>query len=241
MKARSGNKFRIWRLWNIKYEILRVFLRGGVGKKWEIRWEWKQKRWPKGEGMRWGGGSGDYRLSGVFHLWFKCTLAFLLSSPQMQLDSSLAKQMKWLLNDFLGNPPRQRKTFHLEPPVSLPSPSPPLALSAFSSPFFYSGNFFQWMFSLDLIVSFSFSLYNFSFLYFSGEKGKLFCCMTCRFPKHSSPSFFLIWFVLSWSSCRVSLLCIAHKTVRINRKVVQKVYDFNLTVIWVHIFSHLLI
>lgn len=56
-------------------------------------------------------GSGDYRLSGVFHLWSKCTLAFFLSTPHMQLDSSLAKQtqMKWLLNDFLGNPPRQRK------------------------------------------------------------------------------------------------------------------------------------
>lgn len=56
-------------------------------------------------------GSGDYRLSGVFYLWSKCTLAFLLSTPHMQLDSSLAKQtqMKWLLNDFLGNPPRQRK------------------------------------------------------------------------------------------------------------------------------------
>lgn len=72
------------------------------------------------------GGSGDYRLSGVFYLWSKCTLAFLLSSPQMQLDSSLAKQtqMKWLLNDFLGNPPRQRKPSIwslLFPPLSLSS------------------------------------------------------------------------------------------------------------------------
>lgn len=68
---------------------------------------WRAKVWE--DEME--GGSGDYRLSGVFYLWSKCTLAFLLSSPQMQLDSSLAKQtqMKWLLNDFLGNPPRQRK------------------------------------------------------------------------------------------------------------------------------------
>lgn len=77
-------------------------------------------------------GSGDYRLSGVFHLWSKCTLAFFLSTPHMQLDFSLAKQtqMKWLLNDFLGNPPRQRK-----PSIwSLLSPPllsfPPLFLSS---------------------------------------------------------------------------------------------------------------
>lgn len=57
------------------------------------------------------GRSGVYRLSGVFYLWSKCTLAFLLSSPQMQLEFSLAKQtqMKWLLNDFLGNSPQQHK------------------------------------------------------------------------------------------------------------------------------------
>lgn len=56
-------------------------------------------------------GSGACRLSGVCYLWSKCTLAFLLSTPQMQLDSLLAKQtqMKWLLNDFLSNPPRQHK------------------------------------------------------------------------------------------------------------------------------------
>lgn len=56
-------------------------------------------------------GSGVCRLSGVCYLWSKCTLAFLLSTPQMQLDSLLAKQtqMKWLLNDFLSNPPRQHK------------------------------------------------------------------------------------------------------------------------------------
>lgn len=57
------------------------------------------------------GGIWCCRLSGVCYLWSKCTLAFLLSTPQMQLDSLLAKQtqMKWLLNDFLSNPPRQHK------------------------------------------------------------------------------------------------------------------------------------
>lgn len=52
----------------------------------------------------------------------------------MQLDSSLAKQtqMKWLLNDFLGNPPRQRKPsiwsllFPSLSPVSSPSFSSPI-------------------------------------------------------------------------------------------------------------------
>lgn len=49
----------------------------------------------------------------------------------MQLDSSLAKQtqMKWLLNDFLGNPPRQRK-----PSIwSLLSPSLPPSLPPYPS------------------------------------------------------------------------------------------------------------
>lgn len=81
---------------------------GESGRKKGGKWESE----PKYERMRWGGeGSGEYRISGVFYLWSKCTLAFLLSSPQMQLDSSLAKQtqMKWLLNDFLGNLSRQRK------------------------------------------------------------------------------------------------------------------------------------
>lgn len=89
-------------------------------REWEEMWRGKKKgrreeSQPKCERMRGGQGggrgSGEYRLSGVFYLWSKCTLAFLLSTPQMQLDSSLAKQtqMKWLLNDFLGNPPRQRK------------------------------------------------------------------------------------------------------------------------------------
>lgn len=98
--------------------------------KWGIKWERLEREWEEKGGEReriegkkarkWAsvwedemrsGGSGDYRLSGVFYLWSKCTLAFLLSTPQMQLDSLLAKQtqMKWLLNDFLGNPPRQRK------------------------------------------------------------------------------------------------------------------------------------
>lgn len=78
---------------------------GGRGRK-------RTKVWGGGG---WGGdaevGSGACRLSGVCYLWSKCTLAFLLSTPQMQLDSLLAKQtqMKWLLNDFLSNPPRQHK------------------------------------------------------------------------------------------------------------------------------------
>lgn len=69
-------------------------------------------------------GSGAYSLSGVFYLWSKCSLAFLLSTPQMQLDSLLAKQtqMKWLLNDFLSNPPRQHKPsiWSLLSPPSVP-------------------------------------------------------------------------------------------------------------------------
>lgn len=110
------------------------------------------------------GGSSDYRLSGVFYLWSKCTLAFLLSTPQMQLDSSLAKQtqMKWLLNDFLGNPPRQRK-----PSIwSLLFPSLPLLLlllflSLFSSPI--SPYFSLWFSVIFPVYSFCFAWFSFSF------------------------------------------------------------------------------
>lgn len=79
-----------------------------IGRRWR-KWT---KVW-RGGGRRGAAevGSGACRLSGVCYLWSKCTLAFLLSTPQMQLDSLLAKQtqMKWLLNDFLSNPPRQHK------------------------------------------------------------------------------------------------------------------------------------
>lgn len=104
--------------------------------------EWRKARKRAKVWEDWGvGGTGDYRLSGVFYLWSKCTLAFLLSSPQMQLDSSLAKQtqMKWLLNDFLGNPPRQRKPsiWSLLLP-SLPSSSFSFPLSPHSSSPYFS-------------------------------------------------------------------------------------------------------
>lgn len=123
-------------------EVVRMKMLGGkVFFFFFQRGEEKQRRarvWGEESGMRrWG--SGDYRLSRVFHLWSKCTLAFFLSTPHMQLDSSLAKQtqMKWLLNDFLGNPPRQRKPsiWSLLPPPPLPSPLPLLSLPLpFSSP-----------------------------------------------------------------------------------------------------------
>lgn len=114
------------------------------------------------------GGSGDYRLSGVFYLWSKCTLAFLLSSPQMQLDSSLAKQtqMKWLLNDFLGNPPRQGK-----PSIwSLLFPSlPPTLLLFLLTHILHIPHFDFLSFSLCILLwfacfSFSFHLYCHIFL-----------------------------------------------------------------------------
>lgn len=88
--------------------------KNGEERERDIRGRWR--KWTKlWRGGGWGGdaevGSGACRLSGVCYLWSKCTLAFLLSTPQMQLDSLLAKQtqMKWLLNDFLTNPPRQHK------------------------------------------------------------------------------------------------------------------------------------
>lgn len=142
--------------WAKVEEGLKSWGEGKLGKKWErfgLEWEEKGEKERGIEGKKarqqakvWehemvcGGGSGDYRLSGVFYLWSKCTLAFLLSSPQMQLDSSPAKQtqMKWLLNDFLGNPPQQRKPsiwsllFQSLPPSHLPLLS---LCSSFSSPF----------------------------------------------------------------------------------------------------------
>lgn len=96
---------RNWENVGAKWRRERGGILGGRWRKWSKVW--------RGGGR--GGdaevGSGACRLSGVCYLWSKCTLAFLLSTPQMQLDSLLAKQtqMKWLLNDFLSNPPRQHK------------------------------------------------------------------------------------------------------------------------------------
>lgn len=180
---------------------------GGSGRK-RRESEWgmegrKARKWAKVWEDEMGGGSGDYRLSGVFYLWSKCTLAFLLSTPQMQLDSSLAKQtqMKWLLNDFLGNPPRQRK-----PSIwSLLFPSLPPSLSSFSSPSFSSPIFSIFLTLISchffLCIRLWFACFSFSF--------DLYCHTFARvnpFFLHSRPHslyFFLLPPFLSFLFCCV--------------------------------------
>lgn len=141
-------------------------------------------------------GSGDYRLSRVFHLWSKCTLAFFLSTPHMQLDSSLAKQtqMKWLLNDFLGNPPRQRKP-SIWSLLSLPSPPLPS-----SSP----------LSSSSLLFTHHLQISHFDFSSFFHTYSSLICLLVSLFWSPLSSFFFSLCkslFPALLFTCRRSFFC----------------------------------
>lgn len=154
---------------------------GGTWRKWTKVW--------RGGGRRGDAevGPGACRLSGVCYLWSKCTLAFLLSTPQMKLDSLLAKQrqMKWLLNDFLSNPPRQHK-----PSIwSLLFPS----LSPVCSPSFFKHHFHISHF--DSSCQFS-CVFLFDLLFLWSPLSPIFSCVNPFFPApFLLPSFLSVFFI----------------------------------------------